>query len=309
MAVTVTGRDTSELDAINVYMSDVGRYALLTAEDEVRLAQTIEAGREAEEKLLDGEGLSPAERRVLMRQVRAGERAKDDFCNSNLRLVINQARRYLNTPGIDFVDLIQEGNLGLIRAVEKFDWRKGFKFSTYATWWIRQALSKAIAEKSRTVRIPLHLHEKLSTVRSTASRLNAELGRIPTPEEISSESGIDLKDVIDSLAVTDAVSLDRPIGEDGAVLGDFVEDAEGSDPVVEAVQSVVGDELRTAILRLPERLQRILLLRYGFADGVARTHDEIGQEFGLTRERIRQLEKIALCRMRHPTFGMTSFDE
>ena len=222
--------------------------------------------------------------------------------------MVANARRYANTSGIDFLDLIQEGNLGLIRAVEKFDWRKGFKFSTYATWWIRQAITRAIADKSRTVRIPVHLHDTLAAVRAAQASLKAELGRDPRPEEIAEEAGVEVAKVELALGVADTVSLEQPVGEDGAQLGDFIEDEDAVDPVKVTEEMDIADSLRKSIERLPDREGRILALRYGFYDGVPRTLEEIGDEFNLTRERIRQLEKLALCRLRHPSFGIREQD-
>jgi len=244
----------------------------------------------------------------LRRLVRLGRQAKDDFLTANLRLVVANARRYANTSGIDFLDLIQEGNLGLIRAVEKFDWRKGFKFSTYATWWIRQAITRAIADKSRTVRIPVHLHDTLAAVRAAQASLKAELGRDPKPAEIAEEAGVTVDKVELALGVADTVSLEQPVGEDGAQLGDFIEDEDAVDPVRVTEELDIADSLRRSISRLPDREGRILALRYGFLDGVPRTLEEIGDEFNLTRERIRQLEKLALCRLRHPSFGIREQD-
>jgi len=222
--------------------------------------------------------------------------------------VVSQAKRYRSQYGIEFIDLIQEGNLGLIRAVEKFDWRKGFKFSTYATWWIRQAITRAIADKSRTVRIPVHLHDTLAAVRAAQASLKAELGRDPRPEEIAEEAGVDVSKVELALSVADTVSLEQPVGEDGAQLGDFIEDEEAVDPVRVTEEMDIANSLRVSIDRLPQREGRILALRYGFYDGVPRTLEEIGDEFNLTRERIRQLEKLALCRLRHPSFGIREQD-
>jgi RNA polymerase primary sigma factor len=244
----------------------------------------------------------------LRRKIRRGREAKDAFLTANLRLVVANARRYANTSGIDFLDLIQEGNLGLIRAVEKFDWRKGFKFSTYATWWIRQAITRAIADKSRTVRIPVHLHDTLAAVRAAQASLKAELGREPRPEEIAEEAGVNVDKVELALGVADTVSLEQPVGEDGAQLGDFIEDEDAIDPVKVTEELDIADSLRKSIERLPDREGRILALRYGFYDGVPRTLEEIGEEFNLTRERIRQLEKLALCRLRHPSFGIREQD-
>ncbi len=300
------GRLTTDL--VSQYLTAIGEYELLTAEQEVEYAQKIEAGEDAATKLEAGDYKGKNQEMELRRKVRHGKEAKDAFLTANLRLVVANARRYANTSGIDFLDLIQEGNLGLIRAVEKFDWRKGFKFSTYATWWIRQAITRAIADKSRTVRIPVHLHDTLAAVRAAQASLKAELGRDPKPEEIAEEAGVTVDKVELALGVADTVSLEQPVGEDGAQLGDFIEDEDAVDPVRVTEELDIADSLRKSIDRLPDREGRILALRYGFLDGVPRTLEEIGEEFNLTRERIRQLEKLALCRLRHPSFGIREQD-
>ncbi len=300
------GRLTTDL--VSQYLTSIGEYELLTAENEVDYAQKIEAGQDAIERLNESKFKDKTEQMLLKRKVRHGQEAKDAFLTANLRLVVANARRYANTSGIDFLDLIQEGNLGLIRAVEKFDWRKGFKFSTYATWWIRQAITRAIADKSRTVRIPVHLHDTLAAVRAAQASLKAELGREPKPEEIAEEAGVNVDKVELALGVADTVSLEQPVGEDGAQLGDFIEDEDAVDPVRVTEEMDIADSLRKSIERLPNREGRILALRYGFYDGVPRTLEEIGDEFNLTRERIRQLEKLALCRLRHPSFGIREQD-
>jgi RNA polymerase primary sigma factor len=300
------GRLTTDL--VSQYLTAIGEYELLTAELEVEFAQKIEAGEEAAARLEKRDFKGKAQEVELKRLKRLGMQAKDDFLTANLRLVVANARRYANTSGIDFLDLIQEGNLGLIRAVEKFDWRKGFKFSTYATWWIRQAITRAIADKSRTVRIPVHLHDTLAAVRAAQASLKAELGRDPKPHEIAEEAGVTVDKVELALGVADTVSLEQPVGEDGAQLGDFIEDEDAVDPVRVTEEGDIADSLRRSISRLPDREGRILALRYGFLDGVPRTLEEIGDEFNLTRERIRQLEKLALCRLRHPSFGIREQD-
>ena len=300
------GRLTTDL--VSQYLTAIGEYELLTAELEVEFAQKIEAGEEAATRLEERAYKGKAQEVELKRAKRLGQQAKDDFLTANLRLVVANARRYANTSGIDFLDLIQEGNLGLIRAVEKFDWRKGFKFSTYATWWIRRAITRAIADKSRTVRIPVHLHDTLAAVRAAQASLKAELGRDPKPAEIAEEAGVTVDKVELALGVADTVSLEQPVGEDGAQLGDFIEDEDAVDPVRVTEEGDIADSLRRSISRLPDREGRILALRYGFLDGVPRTLEEIGDEFNLTRERIRQLEKLALCRLRHPSFGIREQD-
>jgi len=280
-------------DLVSQYLTAIGNFDLLTAEQEVELAQKIESGEKASIKLEKKQFKDKKGEIRLKRDRKKGAEAKDAFLTANLRLVVANARRYANTSGIDFLDLIQEGNLGLIRAVEKFDWRKGFKFSTYATWWIRQAITRAIADKSRTVRIPVHLHDTMAAVRAAQAQLKA---------------GVGVDKVELALSVADTVSLEQPVGEDGAQLGDFIQDEDASDPSLIVQDLDVAESLRDSISRLPEREGRILALRYGFYDGVPRTLEEIGEEFDLTRERIRQLEKLALCRLRHPSFGIREQD-
>ena len=293
------GRLTTDL--VSQYLSAIGDYDLLTADQEVELAQAIETGIAAQ-KQLDNNKVSAKRREELKRQIRLGNRAKDTFLNANLRLVVSNARRYANANGLDFLDLVQEGNLGLIRAVEKFDWRKGFKFSTYATWWIRQAITRAIAQQSRTVRIPVHLHDTVGTVRRTQATMKADLGREPTPEELAEETGLELEKVKMALEVADTVSLDTPVGEDGdAFLGDFIQDASAENPQQVAVVSEVTDALMGSIDKLPDREAKILTLRYGLADGRPWPLKEVAAEVGLTPDRVRQLERSSLARIREDT--------
>ncbi len=300
------GRLTSDLVA--QYLSAISETDLLDAQQEVELAQRMEGGRQAEEQLSEGGYQTPAERRALLRRKRDGEQAKNQFVQANLRLVVHNARRYQGVRGIDFLDLVQEGNLGLIRAVEKFDWRKGFKFSTYATWWIKQAITRAIADKSRTVRIPAHLHDTLAKVRLAQGILKGKLGRMPNSHEISQETGIRLDHVEQALVLSDTVSLEEPVGEDGAQRGDFIEDGDAEDPEAIAEATSVAIAMRNSIKKLPDRERKIMELRYGLEDGIPKGLDEIGSHFQLTRERIRQLEKLALCRLRHPSYGIRQQD-
>jgi RNA polymerase sigma factor (sigma-70 family) len=310
MTITATRPRSEPLpDGLSLYLESMGRYDLLTAEQEVELAQTIEAGRAAAERLDEGDADGKAEENRLRRQVRLGDEAKDRFVASNLRLVVSNARRFANANGMEMSDLVQEGNLGLIRAVEKFDWRKGFKFSTYATWWIRQALQRAVAEKSRVVRIPVHLHETLGTIRGAVSTLRGILGREPTPAEISEETGIDEAQVERALAVAGEVSIEQPVGEDGAELADFLADADAEEVSMAAEREDVARELRSAVSRLDDRERTILTARFGFLDdGIPRTLEEIGANLKLTPERIRQIEKRALAKLRHPAFGLREED-
>ncbi|MDX1691101.1 MAG: sigma-70 family RNA polymerase sigma factor [Acidimicrobiia bacterium] len=309
-AATATRRRSDPVpDSVSLYLESVGRHDLLTADDEIELAQRIEAGDEARSRLDAGDHEGPAEAARLRRDAIAGDRAREQFIAANLRLVVANARKYRGAAGLEMGDLIQEGNLGLIRAVEKFDWRKGFKFSTYATWWIRQALSRAIAEKSRVMRIPIHLHDMIGTVKGARSQLKGRLGRDPRPEEIAEETGIDLSDVERVLAVTDEVSIEQPIGEDGAQLGDFILDEDAVDVSRIAEEADVARMLKSAMRSLDEREMTIIVGRYGFLDdGIPRTLEEIGDDFGLTPERIRQIEKRALSKLRHPALGLREED-
>jgi RNA polymerase sigma factor (sigma-70 family) len=308
MNTTLKTRSDPLPDSITLYLESVGRHDLLTAEEETTLAQAMEEGRRAAARLAAA-GTSPDEAAGLRRAVRAGEEAREHFISANLRLVVANARRYAGAAGLDMGDLVQEGNLGLMRAVDKFEWRRGFKFSTYATWWIRQALARAVAEKGRLVRIPGQLHETLGTVRGTAANLRARLQRAPTTEEIAEESGVPTDEVARALLVGDELSIDQPVGEDGALLADFISDEDAEDVSNAVERAEVADLLREAVARLEEREHHIIAARYGFlGDTVPRTLEEIGGDFGLTPERIRQIEKRALSKLRHPAFGLRAED-
>jgi RNA polymerase primary sigma factor len=298
----------SSADALARYLSEIGGRGLLTAAEEVELARAIEAGTRAASRLDSGAPTSDIEATRLARLVRNGVEAKERFVSANLRLVVANARRYAGAGGLDMLDLIQEGNLGLIRAVEKFDWRKGFKFSTYATWWIRQAIARAIASQSRTVRIPVHLHEVLGTVKSAAASLTGSLGRVPTEAEVAAETGIPEQRVKEALEVVETISLDKPVGEDGAFLGEFVLDADGLDPQEETARAEAGRALRSALGSLPPRQAAVLDARFGLSDGRARPLAEIGAELGLTPERVRQIVDEALESLRMDSPGLADAD-
>jgi RNA polymerase primary sigma factor len=294
-------RDSIE-DLVRQYLREIGAYELLSADDEVTLGRTIEEGSEAEALLSTrASGLSAAKRRGLQHAVARGHEAKRQFIQSNLRLVVSIAKRY-QSSGLPLLDLVQEGNLGLIRAVEKFDHRKGFKFSTYATWWIRQAISRAIADKGRTIRVPVHMVETVAQVTRGATRLSKRLGREPTAEEIGVEIGLAPDKVVEAQRLApDPVSLFEHVGDDEAELADFLEDRNAQVPFDAAATSLRRDELRNVLAFLSNREQRVLEMRYGLVGGEPRTLEEVGREFQLTRERIRQIEAKALSKLRHPS--------
>ena len=296
-------REAGVTDTIGAYLDRVADHDLLTADDEVRLSRAMEKGMKAAARLEEvGDALDQEERIRLERLVRAGEDAKQEFIRSNLRLVISIAKRY-SGRGLDLLDLIQEGNLGLIRAVEKFDWRKGFKFSTYATWWIRQAITRGLGNHGRTIRLPVHMVDIVRTVHETRQSLLEDLGRPPTIEEIAEQSGLDHERVRIALhAPGDTVSLDRPVGEDGdASLQDLIEDEDATDPFDAAVLSLRKQYLVDALAQLDPREQDVLLLRYGLDGHDPRTLAEVGDELGVTREMVRQIERRAVARLRHPS--------
>jgi RNA polymerase sigma factor (sigma-70 family) len=285
-----------------MYLEEVADHDLLTAEDEVRLARAIETGRRARQRLDTEPRISKTDRAELFRLVHEADEAQATFIRSNLRLVISIAKRYAGR-GLDLLDLIQEGNLGLIRAVEKFDWRKGFKFSTYATWWIRQAITRGLGNHGRTIRLPVHMVDVVRTVQETELSLHEQFRRAPTVSEISEISGLDEDKVIIALtAPSDTISLDRPVGEDGdAQLGDFVEDAAALDPFVQVAEGARRDELTRALRMLDLREQQVVVLRYGLDGEAPRTLSDVGKELGITRERVRQIESRALGKLRHPS--------
>ena len=290
-------------DLVRIYLREIGRVPLLTAHDEVELAKAIEAGLFAEETLQGGgqTGCAGAQIAELMLIAADGVAAKQRLIEANLRLVVSIAKRYIGR-GLVFLDLIQEGNLGLIRAVEKFDYTKGYKFSTYATWWIRQAITRAIADQARTIRIPVHMVETINKMARIQRQLHQDLGREATPEEIAAEMGMHPDRVAEIQRIAqEPVSLQSPIGEEDSDLGDFIEDADAVVPMEAAAFIMLQDQLDRVLDNLSIREQRIIQLRFGLLDGHPRTLEEVGHEFGVTRERIRQIESKTLAKLRHPS--------
>ncbi len=289
-------------DPVRLYLREIGRVPLLSAADEVELAKAIEAGVLAAEKLSVQPRLSEAARRDLTLVQVAGVRAKRRLVEANLRLVVSIAKRYVGR-GMAFLDLIQEGNLGLIRAVEKFDYTKGFKFSTYATWWIRQAITRAIADQARTIRIPVHMVETINKVVRLQRQMLQDLGREPTPQELGAALDLPPEKVVEIQKLAqEPVSLDTPIGEaDDSHFGDFIEDADAVVPSDAVAFLLLKEQLELVLHDLSEREKQVIVLRFGLADGRPRTLEEVGQEFGVTRERIRQIESKTLLKLRHPS--------
>jgi RNA polymerase primary sigma factor len=292
-------------DLVRIYLREIGRVPLLTAQDEVELAKAIEAGLFAEEKVqgchAGGPGCDGAQQAELMLIAADGVAAKQRLIEANLRLVVSIAKRYIGR-GLVFLDLIQEGNLGLIRAVEKFDYTKGYKFSTYATWWIRQAITRAIADQARTIRIPVHMVETINKMARIQRQLHQELGREATPEELAAEMGMTPDRVAEIQRIAqEPISLQSPIGEEDSDLGDFIEDADAVMPLEAAAFIMLQDQLDEVLEQLSLREQRIIQLRFGLTDGHPRTLEEVGREFGVTRERIRQIESKTLAKLRHPS--------
>jgi RNA polymerase primary sigma factor len=292
-------------DAVRMYLREIGQVDLLTIEDERRLAQLIEEGKIAAAKIDEagesGDLLAPGEDRMLMRAVSRGERAKSELTQANLRLVVSIAKRY-SGRGMQLLDLIQEGNLGLMRAVDKFDHTKGFKFSTYATWWIRQAITRSIADQARTIRIPVHMVEHMNRVTRAKRQMHQELEREPTVEEVAVRVQLDPDRVRELLRMSlDPLSLDSPVGEeDESNLGDFIEDDSVDSPADAATRVMLSNAVGEVLGELSEREQEIVRLRFGLDGGRAKTLEEVGKEFGVTRERIRQIEAKTLAKLRHP---------
>ncbi len=300
-------------DPVRMYLKEIGKVPLLSAEEEIDLAQKMEAGAVAREKIpvleskIDGADEAEAEElrqeiQNLQGDIDAGDVAKKRLAEANLRLVVSIAKRYVGR-GMLFLDLIQEGNLGLIKAVEKFDYRKGYKFSTYATWWIRQAITRAIADQARTIRIPVHMVETINKLIRVSRQLLQELGREPTPEEIAEEMSLPVERVREILKISqEPVSLETPIGEEeDSHLGDFIQDDNVPVPADAAAFTLLKEQLVEVLGTLTEREQKVLRLRFGLDDGRARTLEEVGKEFNVTRERIRQIEAKALRKLRHPS--------
>ncbi|WP_211346953.1 RNA polymerase sigma factor [Saccharothrix australiensis] len=297
---------TASADSVRAYLKQIGKVALLNAEEEVELAKRIEAGLYAAERVRraeeESEKLTPQLRRDLRWIVRDGERAKNHLLEANLRLVVSLAKRYTGR-GMAFLDLIQEGNLGLIRAVEKFDYTKGYKFSTYATWWIRQAITRAMADQARTIRIPVHMVEVINKLGRIQRELLQDLGREPTPEELAKEMDITPEKVLEiQQYAREPISLDQTIGDEGdSQLGDFIEDSEAVVAVDAVSFTLLQDQLQSVLATLSEREAGVVRLRFGLTDGQPRTLDEIGQVYGVTRERIRQIESKTMSKLRHPS--------
>jgi RNA polymerase primary sigma factor len=297
---------TASADSVRAYLKQIGKVALLNAEEEVELAKRIEAGLYATEKFREltekTDKLPVTTRRDLNWIIRDGNRAKNHLLEANLRLVVSLAKRYTGR-GMAFLDLIQEGNLGLIRAVEKFDYTKGYKFSTYATWWIRQAITRAMADQARTIRIPVHMVEVINKLGRIQRELLQDLGREPTPEELAKEMDITPEKVLEiQQYAREPISLDQTIGDEGdSQLGDFIEDSEAVVAVDAVSFTLLQDQLQSVLETLSEREAGVVRLRFGLTDGQPRTLDEIGQVYGVTRERIRQIESKTMSKLRHPS--------
>jgi len=291
-------------DPVRMYLQEIGRFPLLDAQQEVELSMQVETGVKAAARLEEAVALQPAERILLQRQVRHGDRAKSRLVESNLRLVVSIAKKYVGR-GLNLLDLIQEGNLGLIRAVDKFDYRKGFKFSTYATWWIRQAVTRALADQARTIRVPVHMVETINKLAMVQRTLHQDLGREPTIEEIAVELDIESGKVTELRRIAqDPVSLETPIGEeDDATIGDIVPDLGADVPVEEAAFKLLQEYLMLALEALNDREREVLVMRFGLDDGTVRTLEQVGAHFEVTRERIRQIENKALAKLRQPAKG------
>ncbi len=307
MANTSTTRYDSDLDTqspaadlVRVYLNGIGKTALLTAEDEVELAKRIEAGLYAQHLLDTRKRLGDKRKNALATIASDGRAARSHLLEANLRLVVSLAKRYTGR-GMPLLDLIQEGNLGLIRAMEKFDYTKGFKFSTYATWWIRQAITRGMADQSRTIRLPVHLVEQVNKLARIKREMHQTLGREATDEELAEESGIPVEKINDLLEHSrDPVSLDMPVGADEeAPLGDFIEDSEAMSAENTVIAELLHTDIRHVLATLDEREKQVIQLRFGLDDGQPRTLDQIGKLFGLSRERVRQIEREVMIKLRN----------
>jgi RNA polymerase primary sigma factor len=302
---TEHGIDTVEdvwvSDPVRMYLNDIGRYRLLTAQDEVELSMQLEAGNRAAAQIEKLEELNPEDKAILQATVRRGEAAQRRLVESNLRLVVSIARRYVGR-GMALLDLIQEGNLGLMRAVERFDYRRGFRFSTYATWWIRQSITRAIADQGRTIRMPIHIVDTVNKLTRAQRDMAQALGREPTVEELAIELDLTTERLVELTRIAqDTISLETPVGEeDDSTLGDFVEDTDAEVPADAATFRLLQENLALALEGLSQREREVLIMRFGLADGRMRTLEEVGEHFKVTRERIRQLETKALAKLRHP---------
>ncbi|HEX2170825.1 MAG TPA: RNA polymerase sigma factor RpoD [Dehalococcoidia bacterium] len=289
-------------NSVALYLQEISRTPLLTAADEVRLAMAMEQGQYAATRLAANPNVRPTEKARLRADIARGEAARWRLTEANLRLVVSVAKKYVGR-GMPLLDLIQEGNFGLMRAVEKFDYHRGYKFSTYATWWVRQAVTRAIADQARTIRLPVHMVETIGELTRVARTLQQELGREPTVDEIASRMGVTPEKVTDiNRASMQPVSLETPIGdEDESFLGDFIEDQNSPEPVEAATQQMLREQVEQVLKSLSSRERRILRLRFGLENGRTHTLEEVGRYFGVTRERIRQVEAKALGKLRHPS--------
>jgi RNA polymerase primary sigma factor len=287
-------------DAVGLYLREMARVPLLKNDEEVRLAKALEAGRNAKKKLSE-DGTDPAMRKELERQVEEGLAAREHLIKANTRLVVSIAKKYIGR-GVPFLDLIQEGNLGLMKAVEKFDYSRGYRFSTYATWWIRQTITRAIADQGRTIRVPVHMSDRIRRLYNTAQNLEQEYGRRPTPEELADELDVEPRKVQWMLQVSwRPLSLEQPVGEEeDSELGNFIEDETSPTPAQSTYQYMLEEKIEEMLATLHPREACILRLRFGLGSGRSYTLEEVGKKFGLTRERIRQIEGRALRRLRHP---------
>jgi RNA polymerase sigma factor (sigma-70 family) len=300
--MATTRSEGGDQDLVRLYLDGIGKYPLLTKDDEVVLSQAIEAGRTARVELGSGAKLTAAKKRELRRVVSAADIAVETFTNANLRLVVSIAKKYQSSE-MPLLDLIQEGNLGLIHAVEKFDWRKGFKFSTYATWWIRQAIGRGIDNSSRTIRLPVHAGDQIRRLLRIRGQMEGELGRVPSPAEMAVVMQMPEEQITELLQYgAEPVSLETPIGADGDTeLADIVADLGAPTPFDAVAAGMLGSEIDKLLAPLDERERQILRLRYGLDRGEPRTLEEVGRVLNLTRERIRQIERTALSKLRHPS--------